>query len=362
MSRPEPKAHLFAIAPYVGGKSKAADGIIPRKLSSNESPFPPSAASVEAYYAAAETLHRYPDGNAHALKEAISQVHGVSPERLVCGSGSDELIGLLVHAFAGVGDEILMSAHGFLMYKIYAQAAGATVVMAPEKNLKTDVDAVLAAVTPKTRIVFIANPNNPTGSYISAAELACLHAGLPGNVLLVVDAAYAEYAEEADYSDGRSLAEQYDNVVMLRTFSKIYALPALRIGWGIFPAHVADALNRIRGPFNLSTPAILAGAAAIKDQAYVQAARLHNTEWREWLTEEIEALGVKVHPSIANFVLIEFPASGEKTASAANALLTRVGLIVREVNAYGLPNHLRVTIGTEQDNHEVVAALKAFLS
>ena len=357
---PKPNAGILDIAPYVGGKSKTASGVKAVKLSSNETPLGASPAAVAAFQESAKTLHRYPDGNATALREAIADVYKLPAEQIICGAGSDELIGLLVCAYAGHGDEVLYCEHGFLMYKIYAQSHGATPVTAPEKGLRTDVDALLAAVTERTKIVFVANPNNPTGSYISAAELARLHAGLPPHVILAVDGAYAEYAEQDDYSNGQELVAKSQNVIMLRTFSKIYGLSALRLGWAYAPANIIDVLNRIRGPFNNSAPGIAAGAAAMRDTAFTAKTKAFNSQWLSWLSTELSALGLKVHPSIANFLLVEFP-TGKHSAQAANAYLMDRGLIVREVSNYGLPTCLRITIGLEEDNRAIVSSLKSFL-
>lgn len=358
---PKAKPGVMEIAPYIGGKSKAKSGVRVVKLSSNESPLGASPLAQKAYAEAAANLHRYPDGTAALLREAIGVVHKIDPERIICGNGSDELIGLLVHAYAGAGDEVLYSEHGFLMYKIYAQAAGATPVTAKEKNLRTDVDALLASVTPRTKIVFVANPNNPTGSYISKTEMKRLRDGLPANVLLAIDGAYAEYATHiADYSAGHELVESTENTVMLRTFSKIYGLSALRIGWGYAPAAIIDALNRIRSPFNVSSPAIAAGAAAVRDTAFTEKVRAFNAEWLAWFAKALSDLGLKVHPSITNFVLVEFP-RGKHSSANANQFLMERGLIPREVANYGLPECLRITIGLEEDNRAVVAALSDFL-
>ncbi len=357
---PQPKASILDIAPYVGGKSKAAAGVRVVKLSSNETPLGPSPKAVKAFTDAASSLHRYPDGSAALLREAIGEVHGILPERIVCGAGSDELIALLVHAYTSPGDEVLYSQHGFLMYKIYAQGAGAVPVAAPEKNLRADVDALLAALTPRTRIVFLANPNNPTGSYITKEELKHLRDGLPPHVLLVVDGAYAEYCLQEDYSCGRELVEGTDNTVMLRTFSKIYGLSALRVGWAYGPPAIVDVLNRVRGPFNVSSPGIAAAAAAMRDTGFTAQARDFNDEWLPWLTREITKLGLAVHPSIANFILVQFK-PGKYNAEKANAYLMERGLIVRDVVAYGLPDCLRISIGLPPDNSAVVQALRAFL-
>lgn len=361
MKKPTPKPGIMDIAPYVGGKSKAAPGVRVVKLSSNETPLGPSPKAKEAYLKAAETLHRYPDGNATKLREAIAEATGLPADRIVCGAGSDELIGLLVHAYAGAGDEVLISEHGFLMYKIYAQSNGATTISAKEKNLRTDVDAILDAVTEKTKIVFIANPNNPTGSYINREEMKRLHEGLPKNVILAIDGAYAEYPDVPDYDDGADLVAHHDNVVMLRTFSKIYGLSALRLGWCYAPPAIVDVLNRIRGPFNISIPAIEAGAAAVLDISYTNAARTFNNRELARLEAGLRSLGLTLHPSIANFVLVEFPKE-TYTAAAASAYLMEHGLIVREVANYGLPHCLRITVGLEEDNNAVIERLREFLS
>jgi histidinol-phosphate aminotransferase len=360
MSQLTPKPGIMSIAPYVGGKSAAKPGQKVVKLSSNETPLGPSPLAVKAYMDAAANLHRYPDGSAKKLKEAIKDVYGFSEDELVCGAGSDELIGLLIHAYAGVGDDIVMSRHGFLMYQIYAQGYGANVIMAPEKDLRTDVDAMLAAITPKTKIVFIANPNNPTGSYITKDELHRLHSGIPDHVLLVVDDAYSEYVTKHDYSDGHELVS-HGNVAVLHTFSKIYGLSALRVGWCHASGEIIDVMNRIRGPFNLSACSIDAATAAIRDRAFTETTRDFNNHWLAWLTGELRSIGLDVHPSIANFVLVRFPA-GHHSASKANSYMIEHGLIPREVSSYGLQDHLRISIGLEEDNRAVVATLKSFLN
>lgn len=357
---PQPKPGILDIAPYVGGKSRADSGKPVVKLSSNESPLGPSPAAIKAYNEAAGALHRYPDGGATALREAIAEVHELPFGQIVCGAGSDELIGLLVHAYAGPGDEVLYSEHGFLMYKIYAQGCGATPVTAPEENLTTHVEALLAAVTPRTRIVFIANPNNPTGTYLSNTELKRLRDHLPPRVLLVIDAAYGEYPRVPDYSDGRELVESTGNTVMLRTFSKIYGLSALRLGWAYGPPAVVDVLNRIRSPFNVNSAAIAAGAAAVRDTAFTEKARKHNEQWLPWLSHELAGLGLKVYRSLGNFILVQFP-EGKHSASNANRFLMEHGLVAREVANYGLPDCLRITIGLEEDNRAVVKTLAEFL-
>jgi histidinol-phosphate aminotransferase len=360
-NRPHPRPGVLDIAPYVPGKSTAPGVARVFKLSSNETPLGPSPNAIAAYRAVGEHLEDYPDGSASALREAIGTAYGLDPDRIVCGAGSDDLLNLLARAYLSDGDEAIYTTHGFLVYPIATMGTGAKAVATRERNFTADVDAILAAVTPRTKIVFLANPNNPTGTYIPFDEVKRLHKGLPQTVLLVLDAAYAEYVQRNDYESGIELVATTDNVVMTRTFSKIYGLAALRLGWMYGPAHVVDAVHRIRGPFNVNGPAIAAGIAAIRDTAHVERSRAHNTRWLAWLTEEIGKLGLTVTPSAANFVLIHFPETKGRTAQDADTFLTRRGLILRQVAAYKLPNALRMSVGTEEANRLVVQALKEFL-
>jgi histidinol-phosphate aminotransferase len=361
-ARPQPRPGVMAIEAYMPGKSAAPAGVKLHKLSSNETPLGASPRAKAAYGEIAAKLELYPDGSSTALREAIAAKFGLDPARLVCGSGSDELLSMVTNAYVGPGDEGIYTTHGFLVYKIAILAAGGTPVVAAEKNFHTDVDAILACVTPRTRIVYLANPNKPTGTYTPFDEVKRLHAGLPSNVLLVLDAAYAEYVRRNDYASGLELVATSDNVVMTRTFSKIYGLANLRLGWLYGPAHVVDALNRIRGPFNVNGAAIAAGVAAINDQAHVDAAVAHNDRWLDWTSEAIAGLGIKVTPSVGNFLLLHFPDEKGRTAKEADAFLTSRGLILRAVGAYGLPNALRLTIGGEEANRLVVAALTDFMA
>lgn len=352
---------ILDIAAYVPGESKVAGGLSPAKLSSNETPLGPSPAAIEAFKAAAGDLERYPDGQATRLREAIARRYGLDMTRIVCGSGSDELLSLLARGYLGPGDEAIYTAHGFLVYRIAILTNGATPVVVPERDLKTDVDAILAAVTPKTRMVFLANPNNPTGTYIPIEEVRRLRAGLRADILLVLDAAYSEYVSRNDYEAGIELVATTPNTVMTRTFSKIHGLAALRIGWAYCPPEIADVLNRIRGPFNLSSPAIAAGAVAIEDVAHLERAKHHNDVWLPWVEGELKKLGLGVTPSVANFVLMHFPEGSGKTATGADEFLKSQGVIVRKVGAYGLPNALRMTIGSEADNKRAVDALARYM-
>jgi histidinol-phosphate aminotransferase len=352
---------ILDIAPYVGGESGLAGHRRVIRLASNENPLGPSTAAIEAYRALGTELHRYPDGGSGGLREAIGRRFGLDPARLVCGAGSDELIGLLTRAYAGPGDEVLYSRHGFLMYPIAAKSVGATPVAAPETNLTADVDALLAAVTPRTRILFLANPNNPTGSYLPAEAVARLRRGLRDDVLLVIDAAYAEYVTRNDYDAGVALVDAGDNVVMTRTFSKIYGLAALRLGWAYCPPSVADVLNRLRGPFNVAAPAQAAGIAALADHAHTEQARLHNASWLVWFSRQVAGLGLVAAPSVGNFMLVRFPAEPGRDADAAHAFLNARGIIPRKMGAYGLSDSLRFTIGLEAEMRAVVAALGEFI-
>jgi histidinol-phosphate aminotransferase len=358
---PAPRPGILDIDPYVGGEAKIPGIDRPIRLASNESALGPSPKAMAAYAAIAGEIHRYPDGGFTALREALAKRYGLDAERIVCGCGSDELISLLAKAYAGPGDEVLHSRHGFLMYPIAAKAAGATPVSAPEKNLTLDVDAMLKAVTPKTRMVFIANPNNPTGTYVSADEVKRLHAGLPKDVLLVIDAAYAEYVVRNDYEPGVELVEKFPNVVMTRTFSKIYALGGMRIGWAYCPAAVADVLHRVRNPFNVNAAAQAAAVAALEDVPATDRAREHNDIWLPWTTKALQELGLGVNPSVGNFILVRFKDEKAKNADAAFAFLQKRGIIGRKMGGYGLPQHLRITIGTEAEMRAVVEACAQFL-
>ncbi|HEY5237690.1 MAG TPA: histidinol-phosphate transaminase [Rhizomicrobium sp.] len=358
---PTPKPGILDIAPYVGGRAHAPGAGRVFKLSSNESALGPSPKAVEAFTAASSALDIYPEGSARILREAIGEAYGLDPARIVCGNGSDELLTMLANAYLRPGDEVLYSEHAFLVYRIATLANSAVPVSVPEKNLRGDVDAMLAAVTAKTRLVYVANPNNPTGSYLTSEEMRRLHTGLPPSALLVIDAAYSEYVRRNDYSSGIEMVAEFDNVVMTRTFSKIYGLAGLRVGWAFCPAPVADVLNRIRGPFNVSASAQAAAVAALKDCRHVEDSFAHNEEWRGWLTENIRKRGLRVDDSVGNFVLIHFPTDKGRTAHDADEFLMSRGLILRGVANYGLPDCLRLTVGKADANKAVVAALSEFM-
>lgn len=359
--QPVPRASIEAIEAYVPGISAASGGKKTYKLSSNETPLGPSPRAVEAYCAAASNLELYPDGSAGDLRRAIASKYGLEADRIVCGNGSDDLLHLLASIYVGPGDEGIFTEHGFLVYRIAILSAGGTPVVAAENDYCADVDNILALVTPRTKIVFIANPNNPTGTFLNFEEIKRLHAGLPRDVLLVIDGAYAEYVRRNDYSAGVELVSSNLNVVMTRTFSKIHGLAALRVGWVYAPAQVCDMLHRVRGPFNVNAPAIAAGVAAINDSAHVEKSAEHNEKWLGWLTAELTSIGLKVTPSVANFLLIHFPEQTSKTAAEADRFLSQNGIVLRAVSSYGIFNALRMTIGDEEANQLTVRLLKQFL-
>lgn len=361
LSRPVPRPDVMAIDAYVPGKSGAAGVAKVYKLSSNETPLGPSPLAIAAFRSVAEHLALYPDGSAWRLREAIGRRYGLDAAQIICGNGSDDILALLAHAYLRPGDEGLHTRHGFLEYAIAIRAAGATAVAADETDFTADVDRLLSKVTPRTKVVFLANPNNPTGTYVPFSEVKRLQAGLPADILLVLDAAYAEYVTRNDYAAGIELAATCENVVMTRTFSKIYGLANLRLGWAYGPAHVIDAVNRIRAPFNVNGAAMEAGIAALADTAHTEQAVAHNRRWLPWLAEQIAALEVKVTPSVGNFLLLHFPRAAGRTAKEADAYLTSRGFVLRAVGAYGLPDCLRLTVGTTQANEGVVAALAAFM-
>ncbi len=358
----EPNSGIMDIATYVPGKSGVPDGVRLFKLSANETPLGPSPLAKQAFADLANHLEDYPDGSASSLKQALAKAHGINVDNILCGNGSDELLSLLAQCYLRPGDEAIYTEHGFLVYRIGILAAGATPVVAPETNCTADVDAILERVTGNTKLIFLANPNNPTGTYLPMSEVRRLHEGLPENVLLILDAAYAEYVRKNDYEAGMELVSGSNNVIMTRTFSKIYGLAALRVGWMYAPHHVVDAIDRVRGPFNVNAAALAAAEAAIGDRSTVDNAIIHNDEWLTWTTQEIEKLGLKVTPSVGNFILIHFDGANDKTAAGADSYLTSKGYVLRLVGGYGLPNAIRMTIGTQEACEGVVSSLAEFLN
>ncbi len=361
MTKLKARPSILEMNPYIPGSSKVDGVAAPTKLSSNESALGPSPKARQAYIEVADQLHLYPDGASAGLRDTLAKRYGLEAEQIVCGNGSDDILYLLGQSYLDPGDEVIYTEHGFLIYKLVAQMNAAIPIVAPETNHTADPVKILKAVTRKTKIVFIANPNNPTGTYLSADVLRQLRNDLDEHILLVVDAAYAEYVQLAEYEPGIDLVRAFPNVVMTRTFSKIYGLAGVRLGWAYCPVEIADVLNRIRGPFNVNLPAQAAGVAALLDAAHIETSIAHNEKWRAWLTDEITGLGLQVTPSIANFVLIHFGDATGKTAADADQFLQSRGLILRPMGAYSLPQCLRMTVGLEEENRAVVAALKEFI-
>ena len=360
MGKITPQPGIMDIALYQGGASKIEGANRVTKLSSNENPHGASPKAREAYLSVADDLALYPSTDHTPLRQAIADVHDMDPDRIICGAGSDEIISFLCNAYTGVGDEVLHTEHGFLMYPISAKAAGATPVVARERERTTDVDALIEAMTERTKLVFIANPNNPTGTLIGSEEVERLADALPEGAMLVLDGAYAEYVNDPDFDAGKDLVESRENVVMTRTFSKIYGLGGLRVGWGYAPAHVIDTLNRIRGPFNVSGTGLLAAEAAVLDRDYTEHCFDENAKWREWLAGELREIGIPSDPSSANFILTRF--KDEDQARRADEWLKKGSIVVRHVASYGLPECLRITIGDETACRAIAKFLSEFMA
>ena len=357
-----PKPGVMEIEAYVPGRSQAAGAARVYKLSSNESPFGASPNAIAAYEAAERTLGVYPEGTARILRDAIATHYGLAADRIVCGNGSDEILTLLANSYVRPGEEVLFSAHSFSLYRIVTLANSGVPVEVPTPNPALNVDDMIARIGPKTRLVYIANPNNPTATYVSASEMRRLHRALPDSALLVIDAAYSEYVRRNDYEAGIELVSTSTNVVMTRTFSKVYGLAGIRVGWGYCPKGVAEVLHRVRAPFNVNIAAQHAAVAALHDIAHVEKALQHNDLWRSRMTDEIRALGLRVDDSVANFVLIHFPETPGKRADDADRFLMSRGVIMRGCRSYDLPQCLRLTIGSEEANLAALGAIREFMA
>ncbi len=354
---PKPKPCIEGIVPYIPGAPSLPDGVTPVRLSSNESALGPSPRALEAARDAAGTLSRYPDGSARALRQAIADTYGLDPSRIICGNGSDELLALIAMAYLDLGDEAVITAHTFSVYETAVRMTGARLRVVPDPDLRISVDAILKRVTPRTKIVFLANPNNPTGTYLSYDEVRRLQMGLPRGTLLVIDSAYAEYVAATDYDAGAGLVDTASNVIMTRTFSKIFGLASLRLGWAYCPADVMRVLNKIRGPYNLNGVAQAAGLAALEDTAHTAKALKHNERWLGKLTEAYTAMGLEPVPSAANFILVRFPGGAGASAAAAERALHQSGIIVRHAASFGLPDCLRISVGDAKSNKALIEAL-----
>ena len=359
-ARPQPTPGIHEIDPYVAGKAKAQGFDDPIKLSANENALGCSPAAQRAYESVEGKLHLYPDPRATLLREAVATRHGLEPERLIFGIGSDELFTLVCQTFCEPGDNVVQYEFGFFAYRIAGRAAGAEVRFAAEPDLRRSVDAILAEVDERTRVVFIDNPGNPTGAWIRRDEILRLHRELPANVILLLDGAYAEFLSDPDYEDGIALARTYENVLVTRTFSKIHGLAALRVGWAYGPEAMISAMDRIRAPFNTSIPGQLACAEALFDDDFQRRSVELVEQWRPWLAQQIGGLGWEVYPSAGNFVLVRFPQEPGRSAAAAEAHLAGRGVLVRAVGNYGLPDFIRITVGTEEQNRALMDALGDF--
>ena len=356
---PQPLQQMQTFGQYKQGKCDIPGRRKVIKLSSNEGCFGPSGVAVEAYREASHQLHRYPDGSQAALRQAIANAHGIDPDRIVCGNGSEEVIGLLIRCFVGENDELLLPENHFVMCSIYGKGQGAKIVLAPEKDFIVDVDAILDRISEKTRVISIANPNNPTGTYVPASEIKRLIDNVPKRIMIILDGAYAEYVNREDYDVGAGWVESNSNVVMTRTFSKIYGLAGLRIGWGYGPAEIIEVINHLRTPFNTNGPALAAAAAAVTDQAHVKRSREHNERWLAKISEELGRLGLQVVPSVTNFYLLNFGVLPGKSAAEAGAFLERDGIIPRPG---GGDAYLRITVGTDEENQAVLSSLSEYLT
>ena len=360
---PKPVDSISRLSPYVQGKGRIDGHANPTKLSSNESNLGPSPRAIEAYKAVSTELYRYPDGDQNDLRDAIAEVHGLDAAHIFCGNGSDEAIQLLTRAYVSPGDEVIVSQYSFVMARTHALTQGANVVVADEPNFTLSVDTILQKVTHKTRLVVIANPNNPAGTYIPKSDIERLADGLPSHILLILDGAYAEYVTKPDYSDGAFLVERSENVVMTRTFSKLYGLAGLRIGWAYCPENIVNTVQRIRTPFNTTAASLAAAEAAVRDTAYTQMVRDHNQKWLDRLAAGLTKAGLEVVPSVSNCFLLRFPMKGGKTADTAWHFLLDQGIITRPaIQAGGPEDCIRITIGLDHENQAVIDALSEFMN
>jgi len=360
IKKPEAVAGIASLRPYKQGQSKIGNRTNPIKLSSNESNLGASPKAIKAYKEYADQLFRYPEGSQRELTQAIGERFGLNPQQIICGNGSDELILLLIRAYTQPNDEIIISEYSFVMAKIHARIHGANVIIAPEPELKISVDEILSRLTPRTKMIIVANPNNPIGQYISADEIKRLHENLPSDVLFVLDGAYADYVEEADFDDGAKRADEHGNIVITRTFSKLYGLAGLRIGWAYAPPNIIDTLQRIRTPFNTNGAALAAATEAVQDKEYADFVRQHNAKWLRQINEALTKLGLTMIKSVTNFYLIRFDEFGEAGAEKAWEFLLQKNIIARPISASGPPNCLRLTIGRDEENQAVIQAFTEF--
>ena len=360
-NQPVPKQGISDLVPYAPGKVPDASSGKTFKLSANESPLGPSPKALEAFHLTASDLYSYPDPSARILRAAIARRYGLNPDHLVCGNGSDELLNLIARIYLGPGDEGIYTQYGFTVYPIAIQANGATAVVAPDHNFTVDVDEILRRVSERTKVVFLANPNNPTGTHVPQSEVRRLSEGLPTGCVLVLDGAYAEFVRRNDYEAGIELVSTTQNTIMTRTFSKIYGLAGIRLGWAYASENIIDAINRVRDPFNVTAPSLAAAVAAFEDVDYTEKVRTHNDMWLLRLREALIDAGLEVTPSLCNFLLLHFPDKDGRRAKDAHRFLAHQGLMLRQMDEYNLPNALRLSVGTQEANERVIAALTTFM-
>jgi histidinol-phosphate aminotransferase len=356
-----PRPGIAQISQHRHVSRAGADGrLVDLSMSTNA--LGPSPRAVAAYRQAAATIHRYPDANQSDLRRAIANRHGLDPARIVCSNGSDEMIRLVVQAYAGPGDEVILHRHAYRGFMQAVLAAGAVPVVAAERDLCVDVETMAELATDRTRVVLLANPNNPTGSYVSEDAVRRLRVELPPRALLVIDAAYGDYVQRQNYTAGIELVEDHDDVLMVRTFSKLHGLAGLRVGWAYGSATVAEAIDRIRPAYDVSLPAQAAAAAAVEDEGHAAATLAHTDVWRAWLTAEMASLGLRVYPSVCNFLLVRVPPDPNLGVGALTEHLDRRNIAVRTLADHGLPDCLRVTIGAEDENRALIGALAEVLA
>ncbi|WP_412059113.1 pyridoxal phosphate-dependent aminotransferase [Bartonella sp. DGB2] len=362
MNYPQPKKGILDIKAYVPGAS-LANGKPAHKMSSNESCLGPSPLALQAFQDALHNLNRYPNGNLAPLIPALTKATGLDREQLLIGNGSEEILALLAITYLERGDCAIMSKYGFETYKIQTIAAGATPILIDEHDFRVDIEAIIASVhaNPHCKVVFIANPGNPTGTYLIHEEIKHLQANIPPHVLLVLDSAYAEFVEDEAYHAGEDLVSQTQNVVMIRTFSKAYGMAGLRVGWLYGPRHLVAAVNQIRCPFNVGVAAQAAAAAALEDQKFLQESVAYHQHWRQFLARALTNMGLSVTPSTTNFLLVHFPDDPLYNAQKADTFLKNNGYIARPVHDYSLPNALRISVGKPEENEEIIAILRKFL-
>ena len=357
----DPKRGIDTIKIYKGGTSKISGIKNIIKLSSNESPLGPSKKAIDAYQKSSSKLSRYPELTAESLQQIVASKFNLNSDQIICGTGSDEILIFVALAFCSPGDEIIHAQHGFEMYPIVTKYVGAESVLAEEIDYKISINSILDNVSDSTKIIFIANPNNPTSTYLNRKELRLLMNKISKNIVVVIDAAYAEFTDADDYDRTFDLANEYENVIITRTFSKAYSLAGLRLGWGYASKILIDIIKKVRPPFNLPHGAIAAGIAALHDDDHLHKVVKHNSNIKSWFIDELNNLGFKAYKTQANFVFVLIPEKENQSASIINDYLISNGIAVRYLLSYGLDNALRITLGTREELDLTIKMLKEFV-